>query len=92
MFNTGKIKHITACDMLNEGMNLTDCRVGIYANLNSSDILIKQKTGRLLRHKHPVIIIPYYKGTREQEIVEKMLENYNPDLVKTISFIEEIKL
>lgn len=91
-FNEGKIKHITACDMLNEGMNLTDCRVGIYANLNSSDTLIKQKTGRLLRHSQPVIIIPYYKGTREQEIVESMLENYNPELVKTINFKEEITL
>lgn len=91
-FNSGKIKHITACDMLNEGINLIDCRVGIYANLNSSDILIKQKTGRLLRHPQPVIIIPYYKGTREQEIVESMLENYNPELVKTINFKEEIIL
>lgn len=91
-FNSGKIKHITACDMLNEGINLTDCRVGIYANLNSSDTLIKQKTGRLLRHPHPVIIIPYYKGTREQEIVESMLENYNPELVKIINFKEEIIL
>lgn len=91
-FNEGRIKHITACDMLNEGMNLTDCRVGIYANLNSSDTLIKQKTGRLLRHPQPVIIIPYYKGTREQEIVESMLENYNPELVKTINFKEEIVL
>lgn len=91
-FNEGKIKHITACNMLNEGMNLTDCRVGIYANLNSSETLIKQKTGRLLRHPQPVIIIPYYKGTREQEIVESMLENYNPELVKTINFKEEIIL
>lgn len=91
-FNEGKIKHITACDMLNEGMNLVDCRVGIYANLNSSDTLIKQKTGRLLRHPQPVIIIPYYKDTREQEIVESMLENYNPELVKVINFKEEIIL
>lgn len=91
-FNEGRVKHITACDMLNEGMNLTDCRVGIYANLNSSDTLIKQKTGRLLRHPQPVIIIPYYQGTREQEIVEDMLENYNPELVKTINFKEEIQL
>ena len=30
-FNEGKIKHITACNMLNEGMNLVNCRIGIYA-------------------------------------------------------------
>lgn len=47
---------------------------------------------RLLRHPQPVIIIPYYKETREQEIVESMLENYNPELVKTINFKEEITL
>lgn len=91
-FNKGGINHITACNMLNEGMNLVNCRVGIYANLNSSETIIKQRTGRLLRHTSPIIIIPYYKGTREEELVNKMLEDYNPELVKTINFIEEIQL
>lgn len=80
-FNSKKLNHITACNMLNEGMNLVDCRIGLYANLNSSDIIIKQRLGRILRHKNPIIIIPYFIDTREQELVEKMLEDYNPDLV-----------
>lgn len=92
LFNKGVVHHITACNMLNEGMNLVDCRVGIYANLNSSDTIIKQRTGRLLRHPNPIIIIPYYKGTREEELVNKMLEDYNPELVKTVNFVEEIQL
>lgn len=91
-FNKGQVNHITACNMLNEGMNLVDCRIGIYANLNSSETIIKQRTGRLLRHPHPIIIIPYYKETREEELVQKMLEDYNPELVKTVNFIEEIQL
>lgn len=91
-FNKGRIKHITACQMLNEGMNLVNCRIGIYAVLNSSDILIKQKLGRLLRHDNPVIVIPYYKNTREQEIVETMLLDYNPDLVSVIKDIKDIVL
>lgn len=90
-FNNKKIAHITACNMLNEGMNLVDCRVGLYANLNSSDIIIKQRLGRILRHKDPIIIIPYFKGTREEELVEKMLEDYNPELVKTVE-IKDIEL
>ena len=73
-------------------MNLVDCRVGIYANLNSSDTIIKQRTGRLLRHPNPIIIIPYYKGTREEELVNKMLEDYNPELVKTVSSVEELRI
>lgn len=92
LFNKGIVHHITACNMLNEGMNLVDCRVGIYANLNSSETIIKQRAGRLLRHPKPVIIIPYYKGTREEELVNKMLEDYNPELVKTVNFVEEIQL
>ena len=91
-FNEGKVDHITACNMLDEGMNLTNCRVGVYAVLNSSDRMIKQKLGRLLRHSDPVIIIPYFQGTREEEIVGTMLEDYNPKLVTKITCLTELKL
>lgn len=73
-------------------MNLVNCQVGIYANLSSSDIIIKQRMGRLLRHPNPVIIVPYYKDSREEEIVGKMLEDYNPNLVTVINNIEKIKI
>lgn len=89
-FNKGKIHHITACNMLNEGMNLMNCQVGIYANLNSSETIVKQRMGRLLRHPNPIIIVPYYKKTREEELVERMLEDYNPELVTKINDIYEI--
>ena len=92
MFNEGKIKHITACDMVNEGVNLANCRVGLFAAINSSEVLVKQKNGRVLRHKEPVIIIPYYKNTREEELVSKMLENYNLELVKTITNLNDLKI
>lgn len=91
-FNKGMINHITACNMLNEGMNLINCQVGIYANLNSSETIIQQRTGRLLRHHNPIIIIPYYVDTREEELVNKMLENYNPELVYRITDLETMKI
>ena len=91
-FNEGKIDHITACNILNEGMNLCNCQVGIYANLNSSDTIIKQRMGRLLRHKNPVLIVPYFKNTREEELVNKMLENYNPALITVIDDYKKIKI
>ena len=91
-FNQKKINHITSCNMLNEGMNLIDCQVGIYASLNSSDTMIKQKLGRLLRHPDPVLIIPYYNNTREEEIIEKMLEDYNPELVTVVESLNQIKV
>lgn len=91
-FNNGKINQISAVNMLNEGCNLVNCRIGIYGNLNSSEIIVKQRLGRILRHKDPIIIIPYYKNTREEELVTKMLEDYNPELIKTINNIKEITL
>ena len=92
MFNECKIKHITSCAILNEGVNLTNCRIGIFCNLNSSEIITKQRVGRLLRHKHPIVIIPYYKNTREEELVAKMLEEYNKESIKNINNLNEIVL
>lgn len=73
-------------------VNLSNCRIGIYGVLNSSDRMIKQKLGRLLRHPDPIIIIPYYRGTRDEELVNKMCEDYNPELVRTITSLTELKL
>ena len=91
-FNNKKIKHITSCQMLNEGMNLIDCRIGIYANINSSERINKQKFGRLLRHKHPIIIIPYYANTREEEIVKEITEDYDKNLIKVVKDFKDIVL
>ena len=72
-FNSKKINHITACNMLDEGVNLSNCQVGIFAMLSASNRLILQRIGRILRHSNPIIIIPYYTNTRDEEIVNKML-------------------
>lgn len=92
LFNANRIKHITACNILNEGVNLTNCRIGIFCNLNSSEIVVKQRVGRILRHKSPVIILPYFKDTREEELVEKMIEEYAKDSIIVVNDINDIKL
>ena len=91
-FNNGAVNHITACNMVNEGCNLSDCQVGIYANLNSSETIVKQRLGRLLRHPNPIVVIPYYENTREEEIVRKMVEDYNPELIKIIYNLNSLKV
>lgn len=92
MFNSNKIKHITACNILNEGVNLNNCRIGIFCNLNSSEIVVKQRVGRILRHKSPIIIIPYYINTREEELVKKMIEEYSKESIVIINNINSITL
>lgn len=73
-------------------VNLTNCRIGIFCNLNSSEIVVKQRVGRILRHKTPVIIIPYFKDTREEELVQKMIEEYSKESIIIINNINEITL
>ena len=61
--------------------------------INSSDRLNIQRQGRIFRHKSPVLIFPYFKYSREEEIVKDIVQNYNPDLITTIdiSAVEDIK-
>lgn len=80
-FNNNRINTLSACNILNEGVNLVNCQIGIYGNINASEVITKQRMGRLLRHKNPVVFIPYYQNTREEELVKKMLEEYNSDIV-----------
>ena len=83
-FNEGRVNHIVAASILNEGVNLSNCQIGIYANIGASKVVEIQRLGRILRHKNPLIIIPYYAGTREEELVNKMVESYNPTLISTL--------
>lgn len=90
-FNNKKINHITAVNILNENANLVDCKYAVFANYSSSCVVGAQRIGRSLRHKSPVIIMPYFKDTREEEIIrDTMLKDFNPDFIKTIQSVEEI--
>ena len=83
-FNEGIENHITSVNVLNEGVNLTSCQVGVFAGLTASETAQLQKLGRILRHKRPLLILPYFVGTRDEEIVRSMKGNYNPELIKMV--------
>lgn len=83
-FNNGEIDRVATCNMLNEGVNIRNCQIGLFACLNVSDVMQKQRLGRILRHENPKILIPYYVGTREEEIVNDMAKMYNPELIKKV--------
>ena len=89
-FNKGKLNHITACQVLNEGVNLKNCQFGIFANINASGIIKVQRVGRILRHEHPVVIIPYYVNSREEEIVKDWIGEYNEKLIHEYNTLEDL--
>lgn len=89
-FNDEKINHITAATILNEGANLTNCQYGIFNYINSSELVSIQRLGRLLRHCNPIIYIPYFVNTREEELMKKLIEACNVDNITTLSYPELI--
>lgn len=88
-FNSKRINHIASVNVLNEGANLVDCKYAIFANYSSSEVCSVQRCGRALRHKSPVIIMPYYKGTREEEILTDMISGFNRDNIKIAHSLQE---
>lgn len=91
-FNAKKINHITSVNVLNEGANLVDCKYAVFANYSSSEICSVQRCGRALRHKSPVIILPYYESTREEEIVLEMIKDFNKDFIKIVHSLKELDM
>ena len=67
-------------------VNIINCQIGLFASINSSDRMQTQKVGRILRHSNTIIIINYYRLTREEEIVNKWLEGYNQELIREVDF------
>ena len=90
-FNDKKINHITSVNILNENANLVDCKYAIFANYSSSEVCSVQRCGRALRHKSPVIIMPFYKNTREEEILKDMIKDFNPDSIHTVYSLTELQ-
>lgn len=91
-FNAEKINSISCVNMLNEGCNLFNCRIGIWAVINSSFIMQCQKLGRNLRHPHPIIIIPYFENTREEEIINAFISDFDSKLINKINTLKDLQL
>lgn len=89
-FNARKINHIVSVNVLNEGANLVDCKYAVFANYSASESIGPQRIGRSLRHKSPIIIMPYYESTREEEIVQEMIKDFNKDFIKTVHSLKEL--
>lgn len=89
-FNAKKVNHIVSVNVLNEGANLVDCKYAIFANYSASESIGPQRIGRSLRHKSPIIIMPYYENTREEEIVQEMIKDFNKKFISTIHSIQEL--
>ena len=81
-FNEGKINSLFAVGMLQEGMNLNDIQAGVIIQLDGEERAFIQKFGRTLRADTPEQYIIYFKNTRDEEYLQKALENIDDKYIK----------
>ena len=84
-FNEGKVNKLVGIRCLDEGISLYGVDAAVIIQTSGSDIQNIQRTGRSLLSTTPLIIVLYYKGTRDQEYVEKFVSQFNPDYIQWIS-------
>ena len=73
-FNDKKINSLYCVGMAQEGLNLKDVPVGIIIQLDAELRRFIQKIGRSLRAEKPEIYLFYYKNTRDEEFLNKVIE------------------
>lgn len=78
-FNSKKIDSLFTVGMLQEGQNLVDIEAGVIIQLDGTERSFIQKSGRAMRAEEPSIYILYYKNTRDEEYLNKIIK----DLAKT---------
>lgn len=81
-FNQGDINSLYAVNMLREGQNLKNIEIGIMTQLDGNTLSFIQKLGRILRAENPLVYIFCYKGTRDEEYLNKALENIDKEYVE----------
>lgn len=84
-FNSKKIKHVSAVQQLDEGINLESCQIGVFQMINTSNRINIQRIGRILRHKQPIIVLPYFENTKEEDTIKGLLADYSQSLIETMS-------
>lgn len=83
-FNEGKTDKLFAVGMLQEGQNLNGIEAGIIIQLDGNERAFIQKFGRSMRAEDPIQYIFYYKYTRDEEYLEKVLEGIDKEYIKEI--------
>lgn len=84
-FNEGKISKLVGIRCLDEGISVYNVDAAVIIQTSGSMIQNVQRTGRSLLSTTPLIIILYYKETRDQEYVEKFVLQFNSDYIQWIT-------
>ena len=83
-FNGGGRNSLFAVGMLQEGQNLNNIDLGIIVQLDGIERSFIQRFGRVLRANNPIQYIFYYKNTRDEEYLTKILEGVSSEYIQEL--------
>lgn len=86
-FQDSKIDQLACVAALNEGMNIPNLDVGIIVQLNSRDLDLVQRIGRLIRYREghtATIYILVSRDTQDEKWASKALAGFDPKRIKYI--------
>lgn len=84
-FNAKKINKLVAVNIMDRGIDLINVDACVLIQASNSEASNKQKVSRTLLSIAPKIIILYFKGTRDQEYVEKFVKQFDSKYIKWIT-------
>jgi superfamily II DNA or RNA helicase len=84
VFQNKGINALFCVNMLREGMNLNEINTGVIVQLDGTELPFIQKLGRVLRADSPNVHIIYFKNTRDEEYLEKILNHIDSGYIKYI--------
>ena len=91
-FQNKDINDLYCVGMLTEGQNLKDIDAGIIVQLDGKERPFIQKSGRILRSENPIQFIFYFKGTKDEEYLNNILEGINKEYIQVIDNLETFYL
>ena len=91
-FNEKRIDNLFAVGLLQEGQNLVDIQAGVIIQLDGKERAFVQKFGRSLRAEDPVQFILYYKDTRDEEYLKKVLEGISEEYIIKVENLKDLDI
>lgn len=85
-FNNHEIDSLYVVGKLIEGQNLNDIEVGVIGQLGGTHRITVQSIGRIMRSQEPLIYVPVFDGTKDDDFLYTLTSNIPAEYIKHYKF------
>lgn len=85
-FNNHEIDSLFVVGKLIEGQNLNDIQVGVIGQLGGTQRITVQSIGRIMRSESPLIYVPVFDGTKDDDFLRTLTANISAEYIKHYNF------